>query len=136
MLVYRKQRGRALKMNPTKRRLLLEGYFSSLRGADGKKRYLAKLSVINGFDPYESERKDWNDDVDLWPGITYVHLGMYLLATPSPYTGEDLLNYKSLDCYVNFISGWVREVLVKSFDDKRVVIGKVIYASNTMLFVC
>ncbi len=53
MLVYRKQRGRALKMNPTKRRLLLEGYFSSLRGADGKKRYLAKLSVINGFDPYE-----------------------------------------------------------------------------------
>ncbi len=89
------------------RRLLLEGYFSSLGVQMG--RYLAKLSVINGFDPYESERKDWNDDVDLWPGITYVHLGMYLLATPSPYTGEDLLNYKSLDCYVNFISGWVRK---------------------------
>ena len=25
----------------------------------------------------------WLDDVDLWPGITYIHLGMYLLVTPS-----------------------------------------------------
>lgn len=61
----------------------------------------------------------------MWPSITYVHLGMYLLVTPSPYTGEDLMNYKSLDCYVNFVSGWVREVLVKVFGDKRVVVAKV-----------
>ena len=37
---------------------------------------------------------------------------MYLVLTPSPYTGDELLNYKSLDCYRNFLSGWVREVLV------------------------
>ena len=50
--------------------------------------------------------------MDLWPGVTSVHIGMYLLVNPSPYSGEDLVNYKSLDCYVNFLSGWVREVLV------------------------
>ena len=33
---------------------------------------------------------------------------MYLLVTPSPYSGEDLVNYKSMDCYINFLSGWVR----------------------------
>ena len=47
------------------------------------------------------------------------------MLSPSPYTSNDLLNYKSLDCYVNFISGFVREVLVKEICDKRTVIAKV-----------
>ena len=55
---------------------------------------------------------------------------MYLLVTPSPYRGEDSLNYKSLDCYRNFLSGWVREVLMRTvtYDkgvEKRVVTAKV-----------
>ena len=74
----------------------------------------------------ETERKEWKDDVDLWPSVTHVNLGMYLLVTPSPYNGEDLLNYKSLDCNKNFLSGWVREVLVRSVtDDKGVEKGVV-----------
>ena len=41
-----------------KKRLLLGGYFSSMRDQDAKKRYLDKLRVIGGVDPYETE-KDW-----------------------------------------------------------------------------
>ena len=108
-----------------KKRLLLGGYFASLQDASGRKRYLEKLTLLGGFDPYETAKSEWHDDVDLWPSITHIHLGMYLLYSQSSYTGEELLNYKSLDCYVNFISGWVREVLVKGFDKKRVVIAKV-----------
>ncbi len=111
-----------------KRKLLLGGYFASMQDSDGKARYLQKLSILDGFDPYESDRSQWLDDVDLWPSITHIHLAMYLLYTPSRYTGEDLLNYKSLDCYIDFVSGWVREVLVKTFDEKRVVLGKVRHA--------
>ena len=85
---------------------------------DGTKK-VHGLSIIGGFDPYESE---WQDDVDLWPSTTYIHLGMYLLDNPSPYTEEDLMNYKSLDCYINFVSGWVREVFVRKVNDKRVVV--------------
>ena len=49
-----------------------------------------------------------------------------LLFHTSPYTGDYLLNYKSMDCYKNFLSGWVREILVKAVDEKkRVVIAKV-----------
>ena len=108
-----------------KKRLLLGGYFVSLKDSDGKARYLEKLSMLEGFGPYESDKSQWLDDIDLWPSITHINLAMYLLYTPSRYTGEDLLNYKSLDCYVNFVSGWVREVIVKVFDQRRAVLGKV-----------
>ena len=47
-----------------------------------------------------------------------------------------MLNYKSLDCYINFVSGWVREVLIKTLDDKRVVFGKVRHAlANDTTFI-
>ena len=101
-----------------KKRLLLGSYFASLQDAEGKKRYLEKLEILGGFDPYETGKSEWQDDVDLWSSITHIHVGMYLLYSASPYTGEDLLNYKSLDCYINFFSGWVREVLVKVFDKR------------------
>ena len=49
--------------------------------------------------------------------VTCVNVAMYSLLTPSPYSGEDLVNYKSMDCYVNLLSGWVRETLVKAPSD-------------------
>ena len=50
-----------------KKKLLLGGYFASMQDSDGKARYIDKLSILGGFDPYESERAQWLDDVDLWP---------------------------------------------------------------------
>ena len=54
---------------------------------------------------------------------------MYLIATPSPYTKEQLLNYKSLDSYQNFVCGWVCEVHVTVVSDgingTKLVISKV-----------
>ena len=82
------------------------GLFGCFTGQ--RERYCKKLSVTGGVDPYEVPRNEWMDDVDLWPAITYIHVGMYLVLTPSPYTKEDLLNYRSLDCYVNFVLGFVR----------------------------
>ena len=93
----------------SRNKALLPGYSSSLTNDESRKRYREKLDIINGMDPYEICRSDWMDDVDLWPSITSVNIAMYLLITPSPYTGDDLLNYKSMDCYKNFLSGWVTE---------------------------
>ena len=75
------------------------------------------MGIIGGLDPYEIVRSEWVDDIDMWPSVTCVYIAMYLLVTPSPYTGEDLMNYKSMDCYINFLSGWVREILVKAPSD-------------------
>ena len=104
---------------------LLGGYSGEIRDKKGKERYREKLQLIGGQDPYELPRNEWKDDVDLWPEITYVDVGMYLLFAPSPYTREELRNYKSMQSYQRFIAGWVREILVKDVADKRVVISKV-----------
>ena len=87
---------------------LIPAYCTTIADADSRKRYADKLELVNGIDPYEIRRSEWQDNVDLWPAITHVHVCMYLILSPSPYT-KDLLNYKSLDCYQNFVQGWVRE---------------------------
>ena len=85
--------------------------------------------MIDGLDPYETAKNEWLHNVDSWPSVTSIQIGMYLLVTPNPYTGKDLVNYKSLDCYINFLSGWVREILVNQQGDNGVVIAKVILMS-------
>ena len=103
---------------------LLSGYSSTIADAASKKRYAEKLELVDGIDPYEVAKRDWQDNVDLWPAITQLQVCMYLILAPSPYSEKDFLNYKSLDCYQNFVRGWVRQVLVKPVRDKRIVIGK------------
>ena len=41
------------------------------------------------------------------------------------YSDSDILNYKSLDSYQNFVKGWVRQVLVRAVRNKRIIIGMV-----------
>ena len=103
----------------------IPGYSLTLTSEASKRRYNEKLKLLDGIDPYEVDKKEWQDDLDLWPAITHVHACMYLILSPSPYTENDILNYKSLDSYQNFVKGWVRQVLVKAIADKRIVIGKV-----------
>ena len=112
----------------------LPGYLSSLKSLDGKKRYKEKLALIDGLDPCETVTSEWFDDIVLWPSVTCVNVAMYLLLTPSPYSGEDLVNYKGMDCYVNLLSAWVREILVKApSDGLRVGIAKVSFGMITII---
>ena len=84
-------------------RLLLGGYFSSLKNEKARKRYYEKLRLSEGLDPYETKKKDWEDNVDLWPSVTHINVGMFLLLTPSAYSGDDLLKHgvlQKLPCWL------------------------------------
>ena len=53
----------------------LPGYHESLPDQLSKDRYGSKLELIEGTDPYEIPKKDWKDDVELWPSVTsYIHI--------------------------------------------------------------
>ena len=92
---------------------------------DYKNKYIEKLKLINGQDPYELPKHTRQDDISLWPSITYVNACLYLVLRKSPNTEEDMLNYKSLDSFINFQKGWVREVLVAEVNTKRVIFESV-----------
>ena len=100
----------------------LPGYSATLTSEESQTRYSDKLKLVDGI---EVKKNEWRDDLDLWPAITHVHVCMYLILTPSPYSDNDMLNYKSLESYQNFVKGWVRQILVKPVVNKRIVIGKV-----------
>ena len=52
--------------------------------------------------------------------------GVYVPRPSSkPLLRKRFPQLQSLDCYQNFVQGWVRQVLVKPIRDKRIVIGKV-----------
>ena len=45
--------------------------------AESKWHYADPIQVV-GCDPYELPMREWKDNVDLWPAITYVHVCMHL----------------------------------------------------------
>ena len=71
--------------------LFRPGYSASLIDADSRRRHSVKLKLVIGV------KNEWQDNIDLWPGVTNVHMCMYLILTPIPYSGIDMLNYMSLD---------------------------------------
>lgn len=99
-------------------------YLDSLTGSS-KGRYLEKISLIGGIDPYTIKKSDLTSDVLLLPSISYPDIVNYLVHAPSPYTLDELKAYKSCEAYNYFVSGWVREVTTKRFDELCLVIAKV-----------
>ena len=90
-----------------------------------KARYLEKLKIIGGIDPYEENTKSFSDDKKLLPSVTYPDIVNYLLFSPSPYTKDDLKALKSLDAYNQAQNGWVSDVRAIDVNNKRVVKAKV-----------
>ena len=99
-------------------------YFDSL-DPPSRKRYMEKISVIGGIDPYVIESEKFNCNIENVPAFTYPDIVNYLIFGSSPFTGNQLKAYKSLEAYNQVIEGWVRDVKVYLYEGKRLVIGNV-----------
>ena len=67
------------------KKALLPAYKATLLDELSRKRYEEKLLLLGEVDPLEM----WKNDVDLWPSTTSIHVGIYLVFSPSPYTSQD-----------------------------------------------
>ena len=101
-------------------------YLKKLEG-DAQKRYIEKIKLIDNEDPYSIKKSEMSSDKSLFPSITYPDIVNYLLFAPSPVTQEELKAYKSLESYNQFVSGWIKEMYVKSYKtlDRVLIFGRV-----------
>lgn len=70
------------------KRGFLFGYFLGIESKEAKDRYLDKIKIMDNRDLFEISKDEWHDDVDFWPKVTYINVGMYLLFSSSPYTED------------------------------------------------
>eukprot|EP00731_Ephydatia_muelleri_P003102 Em0001g3102a len=88
-------------------------YFSSLN-AIGQQRYMDKLRLLDlslANDPYNVANSiNFVKDMSHWPPIEYGHIFCYFVARPGVYTRQQMLQWKQLDAYNYFTSGFVRTV--------------------------
>ena len=76
-----------------------------LKSLDSKmtQRYKDKFGIINNLDPYTLKRKELNENIELYPAVTYPDMVDYFLFALSPLTSDELKCYKSLQSYNNCI---------------------------------
>lgn len=77
-----------------------------------KKRYIQRLEAIGPYSP-ENE-KLFTDSKSAWPQVEYGHIFGYFIQRPGVYTQQELLDWKSLQAYNFFQSGFVQTVLTRS----------------------
>lgn len=111
-------------MTTSKTKTARSSYFDTL-DADSKKRYVVKIGIIGGQDPYKLESSDVSADPKTLPSVNYPDIVNYLVYSPSPYTLEDLKCYKGLEAYNQFVNGWVRDVRSTVINGLHVVVGRV-----------
>ena len=82
-----------------------------------KYRYLAKIDLLCGLDPYANSGNslpvtvtDMSSDYEGLPSITYPDIVNYLVNAQSTYTMAELKAYKSLEAYNPFVCGWAKDV--------------------------
>ena len=88
---------------------VLSKYANSL-GAEAKRRYLEKIDLLDGYDPFLGVPFGAKSVV---PPVDASDLLSYLVVETSFITAKQFKARKSLEAYNQFVSGWVKEV--KSF---------------------
>ena len=98
---------------------------------DAKSRYLEKISLINGIDPFLKPAQ--GEPFDGVPPVEDCDLVSYLVLQTSFIT---MTQYKALEAYNQFVSGWIKEVNTRRIDDKLLTCGRVSSIHNVNCLLC
>uniref|UniRef100_A0A1X7VNI4 Uncharacterized protein n=1 Tax=Amphimedon queenslandica TaxID=400682 RepID=A0A1X7VNI4_AMPQE len=93
------------------------GYLQQLSSV-ARLRYKEKVSKTGlKVDPYSIKNSEWEKSPELLPAISWSDVTVYMISTPSPYTGEALKAWKGMLDSEGFVTaGWVHDLLLHSFD--------------------
>ena len=109
----------------------LSQYAQSLE-LSARARYLLKIDAMKE-DPYLLKKSDLDEFLKGLPSVDYTDIVDYLVYSTSYLTAKEIKAKKSLQAYNNFLSGWVLETAIKSYEENCLVMGTVsqIFLSST-----
>ncbi|XP_077868344.1 uncharacterized protein LOC100366870 [Saccoglossus kowalevskii] len=78
---------------------------------DARVRYRSKIAVV-GLEmcPNKIPANKWANNPKAWPNILYPDVYHYLIKFPRVYSSAAMENFKSLEAYKFFVSGWVQTI--------------------------
>ena len=104
-----------------------------------KTRYLEKLQLLNGVDPFLLTSKAGTGGNDAptqgLPPVEATDLVSFLVLETSFVTAKQFKAHKSMEAYNQFVSGWVKDVCALTINQKSVVTGRVSYQACYSLVV-
>lgn len=91
---------------------------------EAKQRYLQKLQLIGGTDPFCINSKSFRE-APKFPPFSSGDLVSYLVLQTNYLSAKQFKAHKSLEAYNQFTSGWVKDVCKWTVKDMCVVTGRV-----------
>ena len=101
------------------------GIYRDTLQKEASDRYLQKMSILNGLDPYEVSNKEWCVEEDLLPTFLITDIFAYLVCGVSAYTYQQFHAYKSLEAYKQLTSGKVHDMELLKQNENTIVRAKV-----------
>ena len=100
-------------------------YFMTLK-SNVRARYLQKIEVCDGIDPYCLKKKDFSYEFVDFPSVSFPDISNYLVLSTSFYTTKQMKAFKSMEAYNFFVCGWVKDLGTKLLKDgSRLVYARV-----------
>lgn len=99
-------------------------YYQGLSG-DIKIRYDEKMLKCSGIDPYMLKEKELSNNRTDFPEINLLDITNHMIHSVSPFTKKQFKNYKGMEAYSFFESGFVLKIGSKKLDDTAILSGKV-----------
>jgi len=89
-------------------------------------RYLQKIEICDGIDPYCLKKKDFSYEFIDFPSVSFPDISNYLVLSTSFYTAKQMKAFKSMEAYNFFVCGWVKDLGTKLLKDgSRLVYARV-----------
>ena len=101
----------------------LSSYAANL-SKEAKDRYVSKISIINGADPFLGVITEAEATSEL-PPVEASDLVLYLVLQTSFITSAQFKAHKSLEAYNQFLCGWVKDVTTRKIAGKFLTCGRV-----------
>lgn len=100
----------------------LSSYADDLK-PEAKDRYLRKISIIGGVDPFV--KLVVGENADCVPPVEACNLVSYLVLKTSFITSAQFKARKGLEAHNQFVSGWIKEVNTRKICGKYLTMGRV-----------